>query len=186
MGIRFATTADVEEIRRIYAPYILCSAYTFEYTVPDREEFYQRFLRVTEQFPWLVWEEDGEILGYAYADRTFERRAFGFLADLSVYLREDARGRGMGAEFYRLLEEILRRQGYCRAYGIVTAENRGSCAFHEAMGYTNIAHFRDAGKKFGKWYGVIWYEKVLRGGEPPLHFPRPWYEVDCRDLFAHV
>ena len=186
MGIRFATIGDADAIRRIYAHYILRTAYTFEYQVPSPADFRARFARVTAQFPWLVWEEDGEILGYAYADAAFERRAFGYLADLSVYLHPDACGRGAGKRLYGLLEQILERQGYCRVYGLVTEENRGSCDFHEALGYREIARFHNAGKKFGRWYGVVWFEKVLWRGEPPLHFPRPWHEIDCSDLLNEM
>ena len=182
MPIRIARSADAAAMRRIYASYVRYTAFTFEYVPPSEADFLGRFLRVTAQFPWLVWEEDGEVLGYAYADSAFERRAYGFLADLSVYLRQDVRGRGIGTKLYALLEEILRRQGYCRAYGIVTSENTASCRFHEALGYRRAAEFRNAGKKFGRWYGTVWFEKVLADGAPPLHFPVSWREIDCSDL----
>ena len=177
MAIRMAAAADVPAMRAIYAPYIVKTAISFEFTPPTQEEFAARFARITAQFPWLVWEEDGEVLGYAYADAAFARRAYGFVADLSIYLREDARGRGIGAKLYGVLEELLRRQGYCRVYGLVTSENAGSRAFHAAMGYRLAAEFRDCGKKFGRWHSVAWYEKVLRTGEPPLHFPVSWREI---------
>ena len=111
MGIRIAERADVEAMRQIYAPYVVNTAYSYEYEVPGYEEFLRRFDTLTERFPWLVWEEHGEILGYAYGSAAFVRQAYGFLADLSIYLKEEAHGRGIGRKLYETAEEILRRQG---------------------------------------------------------------------------
>lgn len=171
--IRPASAADVPAILDIYGPYILTTAYTFEYEVPTLTQFRQRFEAVTAQFPWLVWEEDGRILGYAYADRAFTRAAYQWTADLSVYLRPEARGRGIGKALYRAVEELLRQQGYFAVYGIVTADNEGSCAFHEAMGYRRAALLPDCGWKLGQWHGVVWFEKRLRTGVPERP-PQPW------------
>jgi phosphinothricin acetyltransferase len=159
--IRIATEADVPQMLAIYAPYVLNTAVTFELEVPTKEEFAARIQNTLCNFPYLVAEDQGEILGYAYADAAFERRAFGYLADLSVYLHPDACGRGAGKRLYGLLEQILERQGYCRVYGLVTEENRGSCDFHEALGYREIARFHNAGKKFGRWYGVVWLKRYF-------------------------
>lgn len=168
--IRAAAVRDVPAMLNIYRPYVLETAYTFEYEVPSLEEFEARFQRIAAGFPWLVWEEDGEILGYAYGDRAFSRAAYQWDADLSIYLRQDCRGRGIGRKLYETLENLLRRQGYFLAYGIVTDANEPSCAFHRAMGYRETGHLKDCGMKFGRWYGVIWFEKRLRDGlptEPP-------------------
>ena len=171
--IRAACAADVPAILEIYAPYILHTAYTFEYEVPTREAFLQRFQTITAAFPWLVWEEEGEILGYVYADRAFSRAAYQWVADLSVYLCPKAHGRGIGRQLYTAAENILRKLGYFSAYGIVTADNEGSCAFHRAMGYRQTALLPDCGWKLGQWHGVIWFEKRLREGEPHGE-PVPW------------
>ncbi len=109
--IRIATEADVPAMLAIYAPYILTTTHTFEYEVPALEEFTRRFQAVTEQFPWLVWEEDGEILGYAYGSAPFERAAYRWMAEDSVYLRPGARGRGIGRKLLTALEKILQYQG---------------------------------------------------------------------------
>ena len=164
--IREAALRDVPAILDIYRPYILETAYTFEYEVPSAEAFLQRFRTVTAKFPWLVWEEGGEILGYVYADHAFTRAAYQWTADLSVYLQPKAFGRGIGRRLYTAAEDILRQLGYFAVYGIVTADNAGSCAFHRAMGYTQTALLPDCGWKFGQWHGVIWFEKRLRQGMP--------------------
>lgn len=171
-----ATAADVPAMLDVYRPYILETAYTFEYSVPTEAEFAARFARIHRFFPWLVWEEDGRITGYAYADRAFERTAYQWCADLSIYLSPAAQGKGVGRQLYGLLEDFLRRQGYCLAYGIVTSANAHSCAFHQALGYREAARFDQCGWKFGQWYGTVWYEKRLRSGSPASQ-PISWREL---------
>ena len=172
--IRIATEKDIPEILDIYAPYIETSTATFEYDVPCLRSFTQRFLTITEKFPWLVWEEDGKILGYAYASAPYERAAFSWCAEPSVYLRSDARGRGIGGKLYEKLEAILREQGYQVLYALITDENETSIRFHERCGYAQKVHFPDCGFKFGRWLGLIWMEKRLTSVEVPNSFPVPF------------
>ena len=172
--IRMATEADVPEILAIFAPYVENTTVSFEYDVPCRREFMQRFYTITEQFPWLVWEEQGEILGYAYASRPFPRAAYSWDAEPSIYLRRDAKGRGIGKKLYAALEELLKLQGYHTLYAIITQENTGSVAFHEKMGYTMLSLFPRCGFKQGRWLGVYWMEKRLFSVETPNSFPIPF------------
>ena len=174
--IRPATTADIPAILDIYAPYVSDTAITFEYVVPGLTEFTKRFADITAQFPWLVWEEDGEVLGYAYGSRAFERAAYQWDADLSVYLQPKAAGRGIGRALYEAVEEYLRRQGYVLLYGLVTSANERSCGFHEALGFKRQAVFPACGLKFGQWHDIIWYEKRLREDVPTTP-PISWKEV---------
>ena len=181
--IRTATVKDVPEILSIYAPYILNTAITFEYDIPSLAEFTERFLSISKDHPWLVWEENGKILGYAYGEKAFVRAAYQWAADLAIYLAPEAQGRGIGRKLYTEAENILREQGYHLCYGVVTSANEKSCAFHEAMGYTRRAEFPNCGFKFGNWYGTIWYEKRLQEGTP-LTPPCSWKELDCRGSFG--
>ena len=98
--IRPATEKDVPEILEIYAPYVENTTVSFEYDVPCRRSFLQRFYDITAQYPWLVWEEDGRILGYAYASAPYTRAAFSWCAEPSIYLREEAKGRSIGKKLY--------------------------------------------------------------------------------------
>jgi len=175
--IRIATEADVPEILAIYAPYVENTTITFEYDVPCRREFMQRFLDITRQFPWLVWEEKGEILGYAYAARPFPRAAYSWIAEPSVYLKPEARGRGIGRKLYAALEEILKLQGYRILYAIITQENTASVAFHEKTGYSMLSLFPRCGFKQGRWLGVYWLEKRLSSVEIPNSFPIPFPDL---------
>ena len=174
--IRLATEADVPEILAIYAPYVLTTTYTFEYDVPTEKAFLARFRAITEKFPWLVWEEEGRILGYAYGSLPFERAAYAWCAEDSLYLRPEARGRGIGKKLLLALEYLLQRQGYQKIYAIITSENQVSLDFHRKNGYLYTASFDNCGYKFGRWLGVTWMEKMFQSvpfcGEFPTNFSR--------------
>lgn len=165
MSIRMAREEDLPQILGIYAPYILNTTVSFEYTVPSQEEFTARFRGITRQFPWLVWEEDGQILGYAYGSLPFQRAAYQWCAAASVYLCPQAQGRGIGKQLYAALEDILAKQGYRKVYAIVTSDNAGSVRFHQAVGYRIVAELPECGYKFGKLLGIVWLEKLLNPGQ---------------------
>ena len=169
--IRCATDADVAAMLGIYAPYIKETSITFEYDVPSPEQFAQRFRGISARYPWLVWEEDGRILGYAYADTAFVRAAYAWDADMSVYLDRDARGRGIGSALYGCLEEILRNYGYHNLYALITADNLPSVRFHEKRGYVRLGTLVRSGWKVGKWHDVDWLGLRLRPAEAPGEAP---------------
>lgn len=171
MPIRMATEADIPEILDIYGPYVQETAISFEYTVPTLEEFTRRFLEITTRLPWLVWEENEQILGYAYGSLPFERAAYQWCAEASIYLRPQAQGKGIGRRLYFVLEQLLKLQGYRKVYAIITTANDRSVAFHEAMGYRHTATMPDCGYKFGCWHGTVWMEKPLDSAEKPERPP---------------
>ena len=172
--LRIATESDVPQILAIYAPYVTDTTITFEYDVPTQEEFMRRFQTITAQYPWLVWEEQGQIQGYAYASAPYARAAYAWCAEPSVYLRPEARGKGIGRRLYAALEAILSLQGYQVLYTLVTSENTGSLAFHHKLGYITRVDFPDCGFKFGRWLGVTWMEKRLCSVMIPSDMPLPW------------
>lgn len=171
MAIRLATVQDVPRILEIYGPYVENTAISFEYEVPSLGEFTERFLGITAQFPWLVWEEDGKVLGYAYGSLPFTRAAYQWSAAASIYLCPEAWGKGIGRQLYAALEELLQKQGYRKVYAIITTANEDSVAFHRAVGYRYTGTMPDCGYKFGNWYGTIWMEKDLNTWDVPPHAP---------------
>jgi len=171
MGIRCAEREDIPQILDIYGPYVTESTATFEYTVPTVEEFTRRFAKITEQFPFLVWEEEGTVLGYAYASAPFERAAYAWCAEPSIYLAPQAQGKGIGKKLYAALEQILCLQGYRVCYALITTENTHSLAFHEHMGYRPLAEFPQCGWKFDRWLGVTWMEKRFNAVDIPSNVP---------------
>ena len=172
--IRIATEADVPQMLAIYAPYVENTTYSFEYTPPTLPAFALRFATYTTQCPWLVWEENGRVLGYAYGSLPFERAAYAWCAEVSIYLCPEAQGKGIGRKLYAAVEEILWRQGYRIIYALITTENQGSLRFHEKVGYAYCAQFPDCGIKFGRSLGVVWMEKRKKFVELPTHPPVPW------------
>ena len=175
--IRIAKETDISQMLSIYAPYILHTTHTFEYNVPTESEFLERFRRITVRHPWLVWEEDGQILGYAYGSAPFERDAYRWSCECSIYLRPQAHRRGIGRQLYTALEAIMAYQGHRQCYAIVTEENRDSLAFHRNMGYKVAAEMPGCGRKFGRWLGIIWMEKTLNFVENPTGFPVEWQAI---------
>lgn len=175
--IRIATEKDIPQMLAIYAPYVENTTYSFEYTPPTLAQFTRRFCDYTVQCPWLVYEEQGRVLGYAYGSLPFERAAYAWCAEVSIYLAPEIHGRGIGKALYAAVEAILWEQGYRIIYALITSENEGSLHFHEKVGYTYCAQFPGCGIKFGRSLGVIWMEKRSNSVELPSSPPVPWREV---------
>ena len=175
--IRIAKEEDLQQMLDIYGHYVLHTTYSFEYTLPTLAEFTRRFQKVTDRFPWLVWEEGGRVLGYAYGSAPFEREAYQWCGELSVYVAQSAQGRGIGRKLYTAAEQILKMQGFLRVYAIITGENEISRKFHQALGYETAATFPHCGVKFGRSLAVIWMEKVLSSVEIPTKPPVPWQTI---------
>lgn len=173
--IRIAAEADLPQILTVYAPYVTHTTASFEYTVPTMEVFTARFRDITKQFPWLVWEENGTVLGYAYGSAPFHRAGYAWCAEVSIYVDRSAQGRGIGRRLYTALEAILFRQGYHVIYAIITDENLNSLRFHEAVGYRTVAHLPGCGWKFGRPLGIVYMEKRQDSVEIPSRTPIPWH-----------
>ncbi len=178
--IRMATPDDAEKILAVYAPYILETGITFEYEVPTVEDFRARIEKVLEKYPYLVAERNSEILGYSYANPLGERAAFSRAAETVLYIRKNARGHHLGSRLYAALESILKKQHVtnicaCIAYRETEDETltHASPNFHAACGYQKIGHFTKCGYKFGRWYDLIWMEKMIGEhlDEPPAFIP---------------
>ena len=175
--IRIATEKDVPQILAIYGPYVEDTTVSFEYTVPSPDAFLDRFRTITAQFPWLVWEEEGRVLGYAYGSPPYARAAYGWCAEPSVYLAPEAHRRGIGTALYAALEKLLALQGYQILYALVTSENAPSMAFHIRNGYSVRAEFPECAYKFGRVLGVTWLEKRLRSVDIPSSHPATWLSI---------
>ena len=175
--IRTATVQDVPAMLAVYAPYVLNTCYTFEYEVPTAEEFTRRVTETMKQCPWLVWEEGGKVLGYAYGGQKFSRAAYRWCAEISIYLAPEVQGKGVGRQMYRLLEAILFAQGYRVIYAVITSDNPASIGFHGKLGYRVIAEFPGCGYKFGRELGTVWMEKRSNFSEIPTEFPIPWLSI---------
>ena len=170
--IRVATANDAEEVKDIYAPYVRDTPISFESTPPTADEMGERIENDHPHLPWLVYEEDGAVLGYAYAGPHRPREAYQWCVDSSVYVREDSHRRGIARGLYTSLLEILRLQGFYNVYAGATLPNPASVGFHESMGFEPVGIYEDVGYKDGSWYDVKWWHRSIRerdpAPEPPL------------------
>lgn len=171
MYIRTAVPRDAGPLLDIYAPYVEHTAITFEHAVPTLPEFEGRIRHTLEKYPYLAAEENGVLLGYAYASAFKGRTAYDWSVETSIYVEKAHSGKGIGTALYRVLEEILRRQHICNLCACIAWPNPESIAFHEHFGYKTAAHFHASGFKNGKWHDMIWMEKELCPHTvPPLPF----------------
>lgn len=166
-SIRPATAQDAAACAAIYAAYVLGGPISFEYVPPPAEEMAER---IAHAHRWLVAEQDGRVLGYAYGAPHHERTAYSWAADVSIYLAEDQRGKGIGRTLYEALFELLYEDGICVVCAGITQPNPASNGLHAALGFEPSGTFRRIGFKQGSWHDVLWMQKDLRDvreGEPP-------------------
>ena len=152
----------------IYAPYVEQTAITFEYDVPTLDDFRQRLLKVQAKYPWIVAEEQGRIVGYAYASAFKERAAYQWAVETSIYVDSGMKQCGIGRQLHEGLEQRLKAQGILNINACISFLDpedkyltQDSVRFHEQLGYQKVAHFHQCGKKFGRWYDMIWMEKLI-------------------------
>lgn len=159
--IRVATADDAEAVARIYAPYVTESTISFEEAPPTEAEMQKRMLDTLSWYPWIVAENSGDVIGYAYAGRHRARAAYRWAVDTSVYVDEAVRGRGFGRRLYDELFRILERQGFRRACAGIALPNAGSEALHRSVGFTDVGIYRNVAWKRGGWRDVLWLERPI-------------------------
>lgn len=176
MRIRLASPdADAAAIAAIYRPAIERTIASFESPAPDAAEMAERVRRTLARTPWLVAEDAGGVVAYAYAGPHRERAGYRWSVDVSVYVADTHHGRGIGRRLYEELFAILRRQRFVNAYAGIARPNPASVALHERMGMRLIGVYERAGFKFDAWYDVAWYGLRLTDPEatPPEPIPLP-------------
>ena len=182
MEIRLATIEDALSIRKIYEPYVLNTAVSFEYDVPSVQEFERRITNTLKEYPYLVAIQNDEIIGYCYAGAFHARQAYKHSAELSIYLRQDVKRQGIGKLLYTKIEEMLLKQNIYILHACIASPdiidehlNDDSPKFHEKMGFKLAGRHDRCGYKFGKWYSIIWMDKLIkeRDDEPAAFIPFP-------------
>ncbi len=162
MVIRHADAArDGAACAAIYAPFVTGSHVSFEEEPPDADEFARRIDRTSRSYPWLVAEQDGAVIGFAYASAHRERAAYRWAADAAVYVDERSRRRGVGRALYESLFSLLARQGVQTVCAGVTLPNDASVGLHEAVGFRPVGVYRRIGYKQGAWRDVGWWQLEL-------------------------
>ena len=166
--IRNATMEDAPYILKIYDYYVKNTAITFEYETPSLEEFQERIKKTMQRYPYLVLEINGQIKGYAYAGPFVGRAAYDWSCETTIYLEKEDKKRGYGRKLYEALENALKKMGILNLYaciGYPEVEDqyltRNSAEFHAHLGYQEVGKFQKCGYKFGRWYHMIWMEKII-------------------------
>jgi len=168
-AVRDASAADAAACAAIYAPYVTGTAITFETEPPPAGEMAARIENASRSYAWLVLEEQGRVVGYAYGGRFHARPAYRWAAEVSVYLEPGRRRTGGGRALYEALLGRLRERGFRIAIAGMTLPNEASVALHEALGFQPVGIYRRIGYKLGEWHDVAWMQRRLLddGGEPP-------------------
>lgn len=168
--IRLATEQDATQILAIYAPIIKDTVISFEEEIPTELEIQSRIKDISETHPWLVCEDRGEVIGYAYASAHHSRIAYQWSVNVSVYIQSQYRGMGVGKALYSSLFPMLVMQGFYNAYAGITLPNPASVGLHEAMGFKRVCVYERVGFKHGAWRDVGWWHLVL---QPYVDSPKP-------------
>lgn len=189
-NIRLVTPADAEAALKVYAPYVLHTANTFEYEIPSVDDFRTKIEKITAQYPWLVCECDGEIVGYAYGSTHRERAAYQWSPESTVYISENHHRKGIARVLYNTLFALLKEQGYINVFASVLVTNVNSVEFHKAYGFEEIGLFKNIGYKLDEWHTNLWLQYTIQE-----HFINPTYPVKigelidtdtCRDIIAQA
>lgn len=171
--VRDVTEKDVKRVLEIYSFYIENTAISFECEVPSLSEFRARVENIIKRYPYIVAELDGTVMGYAYAGAFNERSAYDHSAELSIYLDKTARKSGLGRKLYEELEHRLSEMGILNLYACIAYPQtddeyltKNSAEFHSHMGFKTVGEFHQCGYKFGRWYDMIWMEKMIGRHQP--------------------
>jgi L-amino acid N-acyltransferase YncA len=168
MVIRDADAArDAAACAAIYAPYVRDTPISLEEEPPTTREIAERIELTTLTHPWLVAENDVELIGYAYATRHRERACYRWATDVTVYVAPQSQRRGVGRTLYETLFKALADQGFRIACAGITLPNQASVGLHESLGFQPVGVYRNIGWKMGAWHDVGWWQLELGPGPRP-------------------
>lgn len=180
MLIRPARPEDAAAIAAIYGYYVRETVITFACTQPSAAQFADQIRE--GRYPFLVAEEGGAVLGFAYAHAYHSKEAFRWDVELTIYLRHGQSGRGIGSRLMGALLALLRRQGYLLAYSCITLPNPASLALHRCFGFTELGVFPRNGYKLGRWCDVIWLQCPLGEALPSPQEPQAFSSLSAAEV----
>ena len=160
--VRLATISDASQVAEIYNHFVEKTIVTFEETPLTIQEVEKWIEETTSKLPWFVFEEDGELLGYAHASSWKSRCAYRNSVETTVYLRPTAFGKGIGTILYNSLLTELKQRGFHAAIGGIALPNEASIALHEKFGFEKIGHFKEVGNKFNQWIDVGYWQLLIQ------------------------
>ena len=181
-NIRGATAADAAGIAAIYGPYCESTVISFEETAPSADEMARRIASIGATRPWIVLEEEDDVIGYAYASPHNERPAYRWSVSTAIYIAREHHRCGAGRALYTTLFALLRALGYRQATAGITLPNPASVGLHSAFGFAPVGVYRGIGYKMGRWHDVGWYQAEIQPVSPDPSDPRSI--VDLADTEA--
>lgn len=162
--MRLASTTDAADalnILKIYEPYVQHTAVSFEIETPSLQEFSQRIVNISTQYPYIVYLSNDNIIGYAYASKHRDRAAYCYNVDVSIYIFPEYHGKGIAQNLYTALFSLLKEQGYYYAFAGCTIPNEKTIKFHQKFGFNIIGNYKNVGYKLGEWHDVTWLQKSI-------------------------
>lgn len=156
--IRKVTIEDAQQLVDIYNHYVLNTVVTFDDVPFTVDAFKEKIESIHTVYPFLVFEENNNILGYAYANKWREKPAYKFTVESTVYLHHEAIGKQIGSKLYTGLLKLLREQDYHVVVGGLTLPNEASVKLHEKFGFAQVSHYKEVGLKFNKWLDVGFWQ----------------------------
>ncbi len=184
--IRLINTSDAAAALKVYAPYVLNTAISFEYDVPSVDEFKKKIEKICAQYPWLVCEHNGRIIGYAYGSTHRDRTGYQWSPESTVYLDEQYHRKGIARVLYEALFKLLKMQGYYSVYAGILSSNIKSVEFHRALGFEDIGLFKNIGYKLGEWHSNMWMQHFLQGHNKEPKTPVPFRALTSDDSVSTV
>ncbi|ONI43759.1 hypothetical protein AN641_09230 [Candidatus Epulonipiscioides gigas] len=177
--IRFVEETDIERIYKIYSYYVDNTGASLELDLPDFEDFKNRVNTIAKTHPYIVYEIDEKIIGFAYAYKFMEREGYKYSVTTSIYLDPNYTQQTMGEHLYKALLALLKVQGFYTAYAIITSSNKKSMKFHEKLGFTLVAEMKNIGYKFDQWLNTTYYSYQIKEFKKPA---QPLKGVDSIDF----
>lgn len=159
--IRNLDLNDTKQLLEIYNYYVLNTIVTFDIELLSIEAFTEKILRINNNFPFIVFEENNEILGYAYGSKWRPKPAYKQTVESTVYVKNGEHGKQIGSKLYGKLLNLLKEEGYHTVLGGLTLPNEGSVKLHEKFGFEKVAHFKEVGRKFDTWLDVGFWQLKL-------------------------
>lgn len=185
-NIRLVAEKDTVALRDIYAYYVEQTHVSFEYTAPTNEEFRNRILATTEEFPWLVCLQNDKVIGYAYAHKHRVRDAYQWSPESTIYIAPDFHAKRIGSILYTTLFDVLRLQGYNNVFAGVALPNEKSIGIHQRLGFEEIGIFKNVGYKNGKWHDTRWFQLNLQSHAVEPVAPRKLHTIQLTGEFANI
>jgi len=160
-SIRKVKLADAKAILEIYNYYIINSIATFDEEPRTIDDINNKIETITNHYPWFVWEENGEIITFAYASQWKDKSAYNQSVEGTIYIKNNHNGKGIGTKLYSHLINDLKDNGFHSIVGVISLPNDASVALHEKLNFEKVAHFKEIGKKFNQQIDVGCWQLIL-------------------------